>query len=242
MTYGQIFFYVVGGLVFLAHGAHLVKIVQHWRKTRFLKSESMGFCARELLEFSRAYYRYAPGLEERVEAMKDTFLRESLRSYLTGAVRGHEWLHALRAKADGYRLSLYSRLQDISKLVTLLPALGWIMGLSALGGYIFDGPSTWTTDRLVTVYGTLLGAIVYGLCLFHFVVHPMAIRIEQHARETYEKNVFLLMIVAMLVRKKSTLELFESVNLLLPEGHKLEWTELSPDGSETVPAPAQKTA
>ena len=99
-----------------------------------------------------------------------------------------------------------------------------------------------TTDRLATVYGTLLGAIVYGLCLFHFVVHPMALRIERHARETYEKNVFLLMIVALLVRKKSTLELFESVNLLLPEGHKLNWTELSPDHTQPIPEPSQKTA
>jgi len=228
MTIGQNILMLVGVVVFCAHAWHLYKIFHHWMRTRFLKAESMNFSAQELVHFSRAFYKYSPGLEDRVENMKDAFLREALRSYLTGAVRGHEWLHILRAKAESYRLSLYTRLQDIHKLVTLLPALGWIIGISAIGTYIIDGPESWSTSKISFMYGAVLAAIVYGLCLFHLVVHPMALRIEQHARETYEKNVFLIQALGHLVRKKSTLELYESVNLLLPIDAKFDWSELPP--------------
>jgi flagellar motor component MotA len=223
MLVSWVVFAGAGGAVAYFHFRHLLSVFKMWNFYRNADAKNqVHSVAQELIDFSREYYQYSPGLEKSVQTLRDSFLREAIVSYLAGAVRGHEWLRTLRQKAETYQVDEMQNMHKLERAAAFLPAIGWCVGLSSMYWFLMAGNEGWVPSRMGVAFSYVLASIVYGLILHYVFIEPTASRLQRYAEESRRKNGFLIEGLSALAKKSSTLELYEAVNLMLPPNEKLD--------------------
>jgi flagellar motor component MotA len=183
----------------------------------------------EFLEFARAYYDYAPSLEERIKGFQDPFLREAVGAFLHGGLVGHDLLRTLRQKADQrFELDM-ALMHDLNLTIRGLPVVGWALAICAAIWMFSGGAEAITFQRAGTAFSVCLGGILYGVVLTYFMVMPIMEKMWRAARENRAKNCALIEGLGHLMRKQNAFELFETVQVLLPDNVKPQWGEVFAD-------------
>lgn len=183
------------------------------RRTHFHPKQAFT----ELLEFSKAYYEFSPAMQEKVAEIRDPFLRDSVGAFLHGGIVGHDLLRGLRQKADQKFESDIAILHDIHFVMRSLPALGWAVAIGSTIWMFNTGGGPITFERAASAFSMTLAAVFYGLGLTYMVAMPLMERIWRSARDERNKNCMIVEGLGHLIRKKSPFELYETIQVLLPD-------------------------
>lgn len=183
----------------------------------------------ELIDFSKEYYQFSPNLENFVAGIKDDFLKDSLKTFLGGAVRGHDMLRALRKRADARYEANVAKICDLRSISKFLPAVGWAVALCATFWLFGTGTSVENYMlRSSFAFTTIMVSIFYGLSVLYYFVEPTVLKIEKLAYAVRAKDILVIEAISHLMKKNTAYEVFEAVNLNLPEDKKLKYNEFFP--------------
>jgi len=221
---------IILGAVSLLHARQMWRFVNLYRTYRgFAPNVQPRQSFLEFLEFARAYYDYAPSLEERVKAFQDPFLREAVAAFLHGGLVGHDLLRTLRQKADQrFELDM-ALMHDLNLTMRGLPVVGWALAICGALWMFSGGAEAITFERAGTAFSMSLVGILYGVFISYFMVMPVMERMWRSARENRAKNCALIEGLGHLMRKQNAFELFETVQVLLPESVRPQWGEVFSD-------------
>lgn len=183
----------------------------------------------EFLSFARAYYEFAPSLEERVKSYQDPFLREAVSAFLHGGIVGAELLRTLRQRTDQQFDADVTGMQDLQHIIRGLPAVGWAMAIAATIWLFNTGGEPIAFERAGMAFSVCMAGAAYGLMLTYTVMMPAMEKVWRTAHENKAKNAALVDGLSHLMRKKNVFELYETIQVLLPEESRPKWAEVFPD-------------
>lgn len=216
---------VVVTVVCLIHFKQMFKFAGLYRQYRARKGSlhpRQSFA--ELMEFAKSYYEFSPSMQERVKAINDVFLRESVTSFLHGGIVGHELLRTLRQKADQKFENDIAVLHDIQFGVRTLPAVGWAVAIGSTIWMFNTGGEAITFERAASAFSVTMAAVFYGLTITYLIVMPLMEKVWRGAREERSKNTLLVEALGHMMRKKSPFELYETIQVLIPDSLRPQWT------------------
>lgn len=182
----------------------------------------------EFLNFARAYYEYAPSLEERVKSYSDPFLREIAVAFLHGGIVGADLLRTLRQRADQQFENELSVMNGMQMIVRSLPVVGWALAICA-SIWMFNTSEPVSFQRVGIAFSVCMGGAAYGILLTYMFLMPMMEKMWQTAHQNREKNRALVDGLSHLMRKNNVFELYETIQVLLPEENRPKWLEVFPD-------------
>lgn len=210
---------VFAGLAVFIHARQWLQIAKIWNRTKVPTSGSpVVSTVKEIVSFSKDFSKFAPGLELIVEEVQDNFLKHSLRSFLTGAVRGPELLRSLRQAAEEYHHKDLSDIHELQKTVRFLPAVGWTVALLGMAWFFLSESNS--QPYMVSaglVFTAVLGTVIYGLCFNYFLIEPLMGRVRKQAVSSWKKNQLVIESVGLLMKSKSPFEIYEHLSLVCPE-------------------------
>jgi len=225
MTVLWIAFWIFASFVGALHLYHLSLVWKGWVK--FLRESNRrqrgaASATRELMNFIAEYRAVSPALEDVVRDMKDHFLKDAVEIYLSGALRGHEFLKALRNRQQSeYQVDL--EVQDQWTWISnVTPAVAWAAAIGSVL-VIFErglGPET-----ALSIGQVVLGAVFYCVVFSFLLVEPLKRWQHSHARSAWAKNEALVLGIGMLLRDRDALEILEAINAQVDVPDKVEWDE-----------------
>ncbi|MCB0384100.1 MAG: hypothetical protein KDD43_01810, partial [Bdellovibrionales bacterium] len=186
------------------------------------KGRRAAASVKELMGFISEYRAVSPSLEDIVREMKDSFLKESIEIYMSGALRGYEYLKALRNRQH-YDFKREEQAQEQWAWISrVTPAVAWVVALGSVV-YVWDkglGPET------SLIIGKIVLGTVFYCVAFNFVfVEPLRRWQVRNAEKEREKNEALVLGLSLLLRDRDSLEILEAVNAYLAQSEKVEWDE-----------------
>ena len=205
----------------------LIKSYRHYREKTHDLHGLGALC--EVVDFAKKYYDLAPSIENDVNNMKDHFLRESLQTFLTGTVRGHELLRGLRRKADEKYEEELRNAQKIKATAKFLPVIGWIVALGAALWTFSTGHEGAYLEYASRAFAFVVASVFYGLGVIYFVLEPTLDRVEKTAFSERVKNILIVEAISHLMKKQSAYEMFEAINVSLPPSAKLKFAQFFSD-------------
>ena len=194
--------------------------------TAYPPSLNSTLSAINFIDFSKEYYQFSPNVEKFVSEIKDDFLKDALKTFLTGAVRGHDLLRALRQRADERYEDSVAKIAELRSISKFLPAVGWAVAMSAT--FWLFGTGTGVENyvaRSSFAFSCMMVGIFYGLTIMYYFVDPTVRKIEKYAFAVRVKDILIIESVSHLMRKNTAYEVFEAVNLNLPDEQKLVFNE-----------------
>jgi flagellar motor component MotA len=215
----------------IKHGQDLKKLFGMWISIHHHSYDKTApLVVRDLIRFANQHSRFAPGLELEVEDFQDNFLKYALRAYMTGAIRGSDLLRALRQSAEEHEGHDLSVLNELDSIRAFLPAMGWgtaLLGLAwffqaDVGGHNYMASAGY-------VFAAVIAAVMYGLGLSYAVMRPLENKVLNEAEARRRKNQLVIEGVSLLMKNKSPFEIYEHLNLLLPNGLQLDLGEILPE-------------
>jgi flagellar motor component MotA len=213
------------------HGLDLKKLVWHWVAKRDQKFESWAAnVVRDMVHFTSQHNRFAPGLELEVDEYKDEFLKNALKAYMTGAIRGPDLLRTLRQAAEEREVIDLSGLDDLDSIRKFLPAMGWGAALLGLAWFFTEGHAEGMSymQHAGYIFASVIAVVMYGLALSFFVLGPVEGHIIGKADATRRKNHLVIEGMSLILRKKSPFEVYEHLHLLLPPGVHVDLSDVLP--------------
>ncbi|MCC7405711.1 MAG: hypothetical protein IT288_15030 [Bdellovibrionales bacterium] len=225
MTAMWIAFWIFSGFIGALHVYHIALVWKGW--VRFLREanhrdQSVTSAIRELMNFIAEYRAVSPSLEDVVRDMKDHFLKDAVEIYLSGALRGHEFLKALRNRQQSeYKVDL--EVQDQWTWISrVTPAVAWVAAIGSVMVVFDQGLGQHTA---LVIGKVVLGAVFYCVVFSFLLVEPLRRWQHAHARSEWEKNEALVLGIGMLLRDRDALEILEAINAQVDHPEKVEWDE-----------------
>ncbi|MCB0364617.1 MAG: hypothetical protein H6624_08695 [Bdellovibrionaceae bacterium] len=218
-------FWIFAGFIGALHLYHHYLVWSSWSqslKDANKKARHAAGAVKELMSFISEYRAVSPSLEDVVREMKDSFLKESIEIYLSGALRGYEYLKALRNRQH-YDFKREEQAQEQWAWISrVTPAVAWVVALGSVM-YVWDkglGPQT-----SLVVGKIVLGTVFYCIAFNFVFVEPLRRWQARKAEKDREKNEALVLGLSLLLRDRDSLEILEAVNAYLAQSEKVEWDE-----------------
>ena len=217
--------------VLIRHGKDLVSLVRAWRHSANAKKHrTQAQAARDFVLFAQDYNRFAPGLELQVDELRDPFLKHSLKTFLSGAVRGPELLRSLRQAADEYHEQENKEIDELRGIQRFLPAVGWMTTMIGLA-WFFQAPSFGEhyMAQAGSVFTAVAGTVLYGLGMIYAVIDPILKKLTHSAYWNRRRNLMIIEGVSLLMKHKTAFEIYEHLNMTLKSEERFELEHILPD-------------
>jgi len=225
---------VIVGCMAVLHVRQMMRFFDLYKKFKGVDADPDARQAfMEFLSFARAYYEFAPSLEERVKSYQDPFLRETVTAFLHGGIVGSDLLRTLRQRAEQKFETEVSLMHELQLVVRGLPVVGWALAIAATI-WMFNTPEAVSFQRVGLAFSVCMAGAAYGILLTYMVMMPLMEKIWRTAHENKAKNSALVDGLSHLMRKKNVFELYETIQVLLPEENRPKWAEVFPDKMKLV--------
>lgn len=227
MIFWNILSLLIVGFVVVLHARHMTQFFKLYRQyARVTQRPHPRESFSDLMDFARAYYEFSPDLEMKVRKIKDTFFREAATAFLHGGVVGNDLVNALNLKADKKFESEVAAIHDLHFHMRSLPAVGWAVAVGASIWMFNSGDAAISLERAGLAFAITMGAVFYGLFVTYVFSMPLMEKIWRAAHEERQKNALLAEGLAQVMRKKNPFELYEGMQMLIPEKNLPQWREV----------------
>jgi len=178
---------------------------------------------RELMGLAESYRTNAPDLKQKVEDLKDPFMKEAMQALMDKVIDENKLMRVLNSRIN----TIYERYVEESKMFSAMgkypPAmglmgavLGMIMLLSSLG-------QPGSEDRIGPAMSVALVATLYGIVFANLFVIPIGENLTSAAKGIKQKNIIIVEGIRHIAQRVNPIVLAEELNSFLLPHERVDW-------------------